>query len=155
MESHWKGRMTSWLGFKGITSGIEDNSAPTGVTVGWLEIQGNNPLRLSCLDEVWYASSGVLTTWSLTPKCPQQIEKALQTGQLYFAIGAVGGMKTAAVLLTIFPPSQPETDFFFFSFPLSSSARWHSFLCSAEQLTCRVQCGYSSDWKIFWSISVY
>ena len=87
------------------------------------KLMGNNPLRLSCLDEVWYASSRVLTTWSLTPKCPQQIEKALQTGQLYFAIGAVGGMKTAAVLLTIFPPSQPETDVFFFSFPLSSSAR--------------------------------
>ena len=61
-------------------------------------------------------ASRVLTTWSLTPKCPQQIEKALQTGQLYFAIGAVGGMKTAAVLLTIFPPTQPGTDFFFLVF---------------------------------------
>lgn len=38
-------------------------------------------------------------------------------------MGAVGGIKVAAVLLTIFPPPQPGTDFFFFSFPLSSPAR--------------------------------
>lgn len=80
------------------------------------KLMGNNPLRLSCLDEVWFASSRVLTTWSLTPKCPQQIEKALQTGQLYFAIGAVGGMKAAAVLLTIFPLLNLEQNFFFLVF---------------------------------------
>lgn len=32
-------------------------------------------------------------------------------------MGAAGGMKAAAVLLTVFPPPQPGTDFFFkFSF---------------------------------------
>lgn len=89
MESHWKGRLTSWLDFKGIASVTEDNSTPTGVTVGWdwrsrwANWWGRIPHSPLCLDDVWYKSSSVLTTWSSTPNCSLQKEKALQTGQLF------------------------------------------------------------------------